>query len=157
MIIFLSAIHVIGCLILIVVILLQVGRGHGLTGGGFGGESTQTIFGTKTTTFMTRMTTAAAITFLVTSLTLDIFVSRRSKSLILDTNQKVAIPKLPEGVTVTTKDGEKVQTSVTTKTMKREDGRVVKTIEKKVVDKAHDAVKPFVAEQPAEKKSDNTN
>ena len=46
MIIFLSAIHVIGCLILIVVILLQVGRGHGLTGGGFGGESTQSIFGT---------------------------------------------------------------------------------------------------------------
>ncbi len=139
-----SVLHVIVCLILIVVILLQVGRGHGLTGGSFGGESTQTIFGTKTATFMTKMTTFAAIGFLVTSLGLDLVVSRKSKSLILDSDKKVTIPTLPEGVTVETKDGKVIQKTVTTK-----DGRVVKTVEKKIAKEMPQETTPLET-QPSE-------
>ena len=150
--IFLSVFHIIVCVILVAVILLQVGRGHGLTGGSFGGDSTQTILGTKTTTFMTRMTTCAAIGFLITSLTLDIVISRKSKSLLLDTKKKVSIPTLPEGVTVTTKDGEKIKTAVTTK-----DGRVVKTVEKKVVKESKDEVPPSDEPAPPESENEKTN
>ena len=44
------AIHVIVSLVLIAVILLQAGRGGGLSDT-FGGSSTQTLFGTKTSVF----------------------------------------------------------------------------------------------------------
>ncbi|OGW75032.1 MAG: preprotein translocase subunit SecG [Omnitrophica bacterium RBG_13_46_9] len=77
----LIAIHLIACLILIVVILLQSGRGGGLSET-FGGESSQTIFGTKVSVFFTRATVAAAVMFLITSLSLGIMTSRRGRSLI---------------------------------------------------------------------------
>ncbi|MBU1862546.1 MAG: preprotein translocase subunit SecG [Candidatus Omnitrophica bacterium] len=98
MIIFLSIVHYIVCLVLIVVILLQAGRGHGLTGGAFGGDSTQSIFGTKTTAFMTKVTTASAIGFLITCLMLAIFTSVKSKSLLLDSKRPLTIPTLPQAV-----------------------------------------------------------
>ena len=53
------AIHIIVSLILIAVILLQAGRGGGLSES-FGGSSTQTIFGTKTSLFLTRATAVSA-------------------------------------------------------------------------------------------------
>lgn len=102
--IFLSVIHYIVCLILIVVILLQAGRGQGLSG--FGGDGTQSLFGTKTSSFMTKMTTIAAIGFIVTCLALDMTTSLKSKSLMVDSKlkdliaQSVAEGKLPKGVSV---------------------------------------------------------
>jgi preprotein translocase subunit SecG len=84
MIIFLTIVHFIVCLILIVVILLQAGKGHGLAGGGLGAESSNSIFGTNTATMLTKLTTAAAIAFIITSLSLDVLNSRRDKSLIMD-------------------------------------------------------------------------
>ena len=74
-------IHVIACIILIAVILLQAGRGGGLSET-FGGESGQTIFGTKATTFFSRATIVAATVFIFTSLLLGIMTSRRGRSLI---------------------------------------------------------------------------
>jgi len=74
-------IHAIVCLILISVILLQAGRGGGLSET-FGGESTQTIFGAKASVFLMRATVVAAALFIITSLLLGIMTSRRGKSLI---------------------------------------------------------------------------
>lgn len=78
---FVSFVHIIACLILILVILLQAGRGGGLSEG-LGANFGQSFFGTKANVFLTRATTASAVLFLVTCLSLNIMISRRSRSLI---------------------------------------------------------------------------
>lgn len=75
------AIHVIASLVLIAVILLQAGRGGGLSES-FGGSSTQTIFGTKTNLFLTRATAASAVIYIITCLTLAVMTSHRGRSLV---------------------------------------------------------------------------
>jgi preprotein translocase subunit SecG len=75
------AIHVIVSLVLIAVILLQAGRGGGLSDT-FGGSSTQTLFGTKTSVFLTRATAAAAIIYILTCLSLAVMTSHRGRSLV---------------------------------------------------------------------------
>lgn len=79
--IFVTIIHVIVCLLLIAIILLQVGKGHGLTGASFGSEGAQSIFGTKTGVFLSKATTVTAIVFILTTITLDIIQVHKSKSL----------------------------------------------------------------------------
>ncbi len=74
-------IHVIVSIILIAVILLQAGRGGGVSEL-FGGSSTQTIFGTSAQQFLMKMTAAAAILFIVTSLSLAMLSAKRSRSLM---------------------------------------------------------------------------
>jgi len=78
--ILLTIIHVIACLILILVILLQVGRGHGLSGASFSGGVTS-VFGVKAGSFLSKATTVAGIIFILTTITLDIFQARKSQSL----------------------------------------------------------------------------
>jgi preprotein translocase subunit SecG len=76
--ILLVVIHVIVCVALIMIVLLQTGKGADL-GAAFGGGSSQTLFGsTGATTFLSKMTTAAAIIFMLTSLTLAYIVSHRT-------------------------------------------------------------------------------
>ena len=75
------AFHIIACIILIVTILLQAGRGGGLSET-FGGDSSQTIFGTKMSVFLTKATVVAACLYLITCLVLGIMTSRRGRSLI---------------------------------------------------------------------------
>jgi preprotein translocase subunit SecG len=84
---FVIVLHVIACLTLIIFILLQAGKGHGLAGSSFGSEM-NTVFGTRTAQFMTKLTSACAILFLVTCLTIDVLISRGSKSLLNDDIQK---------------------------------------------------------------------
>ena len=79
--IFLIIIHVIACLFLIAVILLQAGRGGGLSDIA-GGSQAQSILGTETNTFMKRLTEIFAIVFIVTSLSLGIISTHRGKLLI---------------------------------------------------------------------------
>lgn len=79
--IFLITVHVIACLFLIVVILLQAGRGGGLSDIA-GGSQAQSILGTETNTFMKRLTEIFAVAFLLTSLTLGIISTHRGKSLM---------------------------------------------------------------------------
>ncbi|MFA6321699.1 MAG: preprotein translocase subunit SecG [Candidatus Omnitrophota bacterium] len=76
------AIHVIASLVLIAVILLQAGRGGGLSET-FGGSSTQTLFGTKTSLFLTRATAASAIIYILTCLTLAVMTGHRGRSLVM--------------------------------------------------------------------------
>lgn len=73
-------IHVIACFVLIAVILLQAGRGGGLSEA-FGG-ATQSLFGTKANVVLTRATEISAVVFLITCILLGIMTSRRGKSLV---------------------------------------------------------------------------
>lgn len=75
------AIHVIASFVLIAVILLQAGRGGGLSET-FGGSSTQTILGTKTSLFLKRATAVCAVIYILTCLTLAVLTSHRGRSLV---------------------------------------------------------------------------
>lgn len=87
------AVHVIVCIILVLVVLLQSGKGADLAGA-FGGGATQTAFGSRgPASFLTRMTTVAAIIFMLTSISLSMMGERKldNKS-ILDTTGKPSAP-----------------------------------------------------------------
>jgi preprotein translocase subunit SecG len=69
-------IHVIVSLFLIAVVLLQSGKGAEL-GAAFGGGSSHTLFGSRgAATFLNKMTTVAAVVFMITSLTLAVVTSK---------------------------------------------------------------------------------
>lgn len=77
----LITLHIIVSVILILVILLQAGRGGGLSEA-FGMSSTQSFFGTSATKFLQRATEVAAILFLLTCLGLTVLSTKRSRSLM---------------------------------------------------------------------------
>jgi len=89
-----TTIHVLVCLILILVVLLQSGKGADLAGA-FGGAGTQTAFGSRgPASFLSKMTTVAAILFMITSLALSMIGTKReSKSILDDTRGTVAPAK----------------------------------------------------------------
>ena len=87
------AIHIIVSLMLIAVILLQAGRGGGLSES-FGGSSTQTIFGTKTSLFLTRATAVSAVVYIITCLVLGVMTSHRGRSLV---TKGVTAQPMPQG------------------------------------------------------------
>ena len=71
----LVVIHVIVAVALILIVLLQAGKGAGI-GAAFGGAS-QTVFGPRGPgNFLSKLTTAAAGIFMITSLVLAIFSSQ---------------------------------------------------------------------------------
>ena len=92
------AIHVLVSLVLIAVILLQAGRGGGLSDT-FGGSSTQTLFGTKTSVFLTRATAASAIIYILTCLSLAVMTSHRGRSLISSGAVRMPITQSHPGAT----------------------------------------------------------
>jgi preprotein translocase subunit SecG len=74
----LTIVHVLVCLFLIVVVLLQSGKAADLAGA-FGGMGSQTAFGPRgSATLLSKATTASAIVFMITSLSLSILATRRS-------------------------------------------------------------------------------
>ncbi len=73
-------IHVLVCLFLIVVVLLQSGKAADLAGA-FGGMGSQTAFGPRgSATLLSKATTLAAAIFMITSLTLAILATRGAAS-----------------------------------------------------------------------------
>ena len=74
----LLVLHIVICLILIGVILLQSGEAADLAGA-FGGSGSQTAFGPRgATTFLSRATTWCAIMFMFTSLEMTVHISTRT-------------------------------------------------------------------------------
>jgi len=72
-----AIIHLLVSIALIFVVLLQTGRGSEI-GAAFGSGASQTLFGSSGTTgFMTKVTTAAVVIFMLTSLLLAYFYSHR--------------------------------------------------------------------------------
>src|SRR6266487_2082630 len=91
--VFLMFVHLVVCLGLIGVVLLQSGKGGGLAGGAFGG-SAQTVFGGRgATDFITRATMVLGAAFFVTSLALALMsagVARPTRSIINEEAQRSA-------------------------------------------------------------------
>src|SRR2546426_3577480 len=76
--IFLTIIHVVVCLLLIGVVLLQSGKAADLAGA-FGGMGSQTAFGPRgSATVLSKATTIAASLFMLTSLSLAILATRNA-------------------------------------------------------------------------------
>lgn len=73
------AMHLIVCALLIIIILIQAGRGGGLVESFSGVES---MFGPKTNTFLTRATTILASLFFLTCISLAFLSARQSRSLM---------------------------------------------------------------------------
>jgi preprotein translocase subunit SecG len=72
----LTILHVLVCLFLIVVVLLQSGKAADLAGA-FGGMGSQTAFGPRgSATLLSKATTVSAIVFMLTSLSLSILATR---------------------------------------------------------------------------------
>ncbi len=81
---FVTTIHVTLCIILMIVILLQAGKGAEI-GAVFGGSS-QTIFGSRgAATFLSKVTSFCAIGFMITSLALVYLHSRSASQSLMDT------------------------------------------------------------------------
>ena len=83
--------HVLCTLFLILVILLQTGKGAAM-GSGLGAGSSQTMFGSSGAgNFLTKMTTAIATLFMITSLTLGIMSTQeKSQSIMPDVENPTA-------------------------------------------------------------------
>ena len=98
---FIYAIHLIVCVLLIIAILMQAGRGGGLTETF---QSAESMFGTQTNAFMVRTTTILAVIFLSTSLFLAFNASKGNKSLMA--NQKLLATVPPPAEPVKSKDND---------------------------------------------------
>ena len=86
--------HVLVCFILILIVLLQAGKGADM-GAAFGGSS-QTVFGSSGAgTFLGKMTAGVAILFMLTSLALTYTASHRSSSLMDRSKRPVTGQALP--------------------------------------------------------------
>jgi preprotein translocase subunit SecG len=73
-------VHIIVCLFLIGVVLLQQGRSADLAGA-FGGQGSQTAFGPRAAAnVLTRLTTWSAIIFMLTSISLTVLYERSTGS-----------------------------------------------------------------------------
>ena len=93
--ILLLIVHVIVCLFLIVVVLLQSGKAADLAGA-FGGMGSQTAFGPRgSATLLSKATTISAVLFMVTSLSLSILATRNAGlgTSVLESAPKTSAPK----------------------------------------------------------------
>ena len=76
----LTTLHVLVCLFLIIVVLLQSGKAADLAGA-FGGMGSQTVFGPRgTATVLSKATEVAAALFMITALSLAILADRSAPS-----------------------------------------------------------------------------
>ncbi|MCK4947997.1 MAG: preprotein translocase subunit SecG [Candidatus Aureabacteria bacterium] len=84
MFVFLVTMHILLCIGMVVIVLLQVGKGQGL-GGLFGsGGSGQTIFGAHAGDVLTKATTFIAVFWMILCVSLAVLSSRRTSSLVSD-------------------------------------------------------------------------
>lgn len=96
MIYLLTTIHVIVCLFLVIVVLLQSGKAADLAGA-FGGMGSQTVFGPRgSATVLSKATTIAATMFMITSLSLSILATRNGGA-VPAIFEKKAAPKPKNG------------------------------------------------------------
>jgi len=82
MVLILTLLHVVVCIALVMIVLLQKGKGASM-GAAFGGSS-QTVFGsTGATSFLSKITVAAAVIFMFTSLGLALLMGRGASSSLM--------------------------------------------------------------------------
>jgi len=97
--ILLLVIHTAACIALILIVLLQAGKGASL-GAAFGGGASQTVFGSRSATFMGRITWVLAGVFMLTSLLLTMISPWGPKGLSAEPTgmqqETTALPPLGE-------------------------------------------------------------
>jgi preprotein translocase subunit SecG len=79
MITILATIHIIICILLILIILIQPSKGGGLAGFFAGGADT--LLGTKSISFLVKITLVLAVIFTFTLLSISYLVTRQYKSI----------------------------------------------------------------------------
>lgn len=92
-----TIVHVIVCLFLIAVVLLQSGASGDLAAAFGGGLGSQTAFGPRAgANLLTKLTTWAAIIFMLTSFALAIMSSRNSNNgSVLDNSKAAPVKQVP--------------------------------------------------------------
>ena len=95
MIYLLYAIHILVCVFLILVVLLQQGKGADLSV--FGGGSTQTAFGARgATTLLHKLTVASFVIFILTTVSIGVFQGKAGNSSVVSgisrAKGKAAVP-----------------------------------------------------------------
>ncbi|MGP0564744.1 MULTISPECIES: preprotein translocase subunit SecG [unclassified Nitrospina] len=93
---FVTVLHIVAAVFLILVVLLQSGKGAAM-GAVFGSGSSQTMFGSSGAgNFLTKLTTVAAIVFMITSLSLaTVLSSKKQDSVINEVEETTTIPTQP--------------------------------------------------------------
>jgi len=92
----LITLHVLVCIALIAIVLLQGGKGAEM-GVSLGSGSSQTVFGaTGGQSFMSKLTTGAAIIFMLTSLTLAYFYGQPGSASVMPTTVAPQTAPAPE-------------------------------------------------------------
>jgi preprotein translocase subunit SecG len=94
-----AMVHLLVSIALIFVVLLQTGRGSEI-GAAFGSGASQTLFGSSGTTgFMTKVTTAVVVIFMLTSVLLAYFYSHREYVIKTPAagQAEQAVPVQPQG------------------------------------------------------------
>ena len=92
-------IHIVVCVALIMIVLLQTGKGADM-GAAFGGGGSQTLFGaTGASTFLSKLTTIAAIVFMLTSLVLAYKAGNRTSASMMSDQPVQEQPAIPASET----------------------------------------------------------
>lgn len=92
MVTFLIVLHVIICVLLVVAVLLQFGKGAEM-GAIMGGGASQAVFSSSAKgNFMTKLTSILAIAFMINSIVLTTIKSKESKRSLFDNEAPVAAP-----------------------------------------------------------------
>lgn len=86
--IFITIVHVFVAFFMVLVVLLQSGRGGGM-GAAFGGASGQIFGGRGAAPFLAKVTTGAAVVFFLTSMSLSA-ISSRHRSVLLGRDEPAA-------------------------------------------------------------------
>ncbi|MGD8539191.1 MAG: preprotein translocase subunit SecG [Candidatus Aminicenantes bacterium] len=103
--VFITIIHVIVCVILIVAVLLQSGKAADLAGA-FGGMGSQSVFGPRSAaTLLSKLTTISAVLFMITSLGLWILSSRGTTRSVLS-GEEAPVQEKPAATTEVKKEAE---------------------------------------------------
>jgi len=103
--VFITIIHVIVCVILIVAVLLQSGKAADLAGA-FGGMGSQSVFGPRSAaTLLSKLTTISAVLFMITSLGLWILSGRGTQRSVLS-GEETPVQETPAAATDVKKEAE---------------------------------------------------
>jgi preprotein translocase subunit SecG len=107
--------HVIICVLLIAVVLLQFGKGAEV-GAVMGGGSSQNIFSSSSKgNFFTNMTTVLAVTFMATSISISLIKAKSNASSVFDTIAPTVKPLNSDSKADPTKPVDATKTETKTK------------------------------------------
>jgi preprotein translocase subunit SecG len=102
---FLTVLHIMVCVTLVAVVLLQRGKGADM-GAALGGGASNTLFGARGAgSFLTKLTTGCAILFMLTSLSLS-YISTREANVAIFDDEEVGIEESAAGILEETADAE---------------------------------------------------